>query len=173
MSDALTFFLLLDSLESILTNHFQDPELRICEIISLLLSICLHSNFNPSTTQTSVLLLKNKAASLLQVLLKSCPGRTDLQQECSNLLLKAMLKGEPDGYQFIGSLMGLSKLGPHMAIQSLIKNIAAVKNQLLKLEQLAMGSLEICTKARQVIFEVFQEVIQYLEVYKLAENAET
>ena len=77
-SDALTFYLLLDSLESILDNQFYDMELRLCDFISILLSICLHSSFNESTSELSVILLKEKASNLLKTLLSSCPGRSDL-----------------------------------------------------------------------------------------------
>lgn len=63
-----------------------------------------------------VVLLKEKTGELLDMMFQGCPGRTDLKIECSNLLLKAMLADEPQGYAFIGSLYGLSKLGPQMTI---------------------------------------------------------
>lgn len=45
-ADTMTFYLLLDALESIIDNQFYDIELRIPDVISVLLSISLQDRYH-------------------------------------------------------------------------------------------------------------------------------
>ena len=57
-ADTMTFYLLLDALESIIDNQFYDIELRIGDVISVLLSISLQDRYHDQSTEESILRLK-------------------------------------------------------------------------------------------------------------------
>lgn len=107
-SDSLVFYLMIEALESIVHNDFYDIELRLSDLLSILVSLALHSTFNQYSSYESIFELKMKAAKLLGHLLIKSHSRIDLQQECCNLLLKSMVTEDcPSKYQFLGSLMSL------------------------------------------------------------------
>jgi hypothetical protein len=86
------------------------------------------SNLNLHNSTESILLLKEKAADLIAVLMRQCPSRSDLQTECSNLLLKAISQDEVHELTLVGSLLALSRMGPELAIKSVVKNINIIMN---------------------------------------------
>ena len=76
--DALIYYLLLETLESILANHFYDLELRLCDMLSILLSVCMQSRYHEHSSTETVLFLKRKASGLIASLLKQCSSRAEL-----------------------------------------------------------------------------------------------
>lgn len=76
--DSLVFYLLLETLESIVENDFYDLELRLSDLLSILISISLHNDFNEHSSYESILELKRKTAYLLGKLLLSSQSRVDL-----------------------------------------------------------------------------------------------
>lgn len=151
-SDVLTYFLLLDSLESVLSNPFFDIELRITEIISILLSLSLQSDFHAASSCESILSLKVKSSHLLKTVLRQCKSRLDLQQECCNMLLYSMLSENVSKYKFYGCITSLYQLGPQMNIEGVIRNFEAIFE---KLEQIS--SSNSLDPSQHENFKLYQE----------------
>ena len=65
----MTFYVLLEALESIVDNQFYDIEIRMGDIISVLLSISLQDKYHDQSTEESILRLKQRNASIIGKLL--------------------------------------------------------------------------------------------------------
>ena len=82
----MTFYLLLGALESIIDNRFYDIELRIGDVISVLLSISLQDSYHEQSTEESIVSLKLRNAQIMGKLLNQ--NRTELKRDCANILLR-------------------------------------------------------------------------------------
>jgi len=86
--DALIEYLLLDTLESLINNWFFQVDVKIAEMLSILLSVAMQEKFHVQTTDCSIVLLKEKNGRILSNLLSKT--RNDLTSDCANILLKSI-----------------------------------------------------------------------------------
>lgn len=72
----------------------------------------------------------------------------------------------------IGSLLALSRMGPELSIQSVARNIDLIVSLVSTVEaRQPIGTQNIvCTKAREVLSNVFEEILLFLETDQLADN---
>ena len=73
-------------------NQFFTIESKITDIISVLLSISLYDQFNEQTLLDSIFTLKLKNSEILGKLLSQ--NRSNMKNDCANILLKSLLEGD-------------------------------------------------------------------------------
>ena len=84
--DAQIFMLLLEATESVVDNQFFNIEMRVGDIVSVLISIALQYRYHPQTNQEAILMLKQKNSIILGKTLSH--NRSDMKNDCANILLK-------------------------------------------------------------------------------------
>lgn len=68
-SDALIQYLMLETLESVINNWFFQVDVKISELLSILLGIAMQERFHALTSESSIILLKERNAKTLLNLL--------------------------------------------------------------------------------------------------------
>ena len=142
----MSFYLILEALESVVENNFFDIEVRISDIMSVLMSISLQDKYHEGTSQESILALKHKNAVIMGQLL-NC-NRTDLKHDFANILLKSIFEAVPvdevsftaaessQKYKIFGCLACLAEFGPVMAEKAIIPNFGAILETIMKQDRM-------------------------------------
>ena len=132
-------------MESVVENNFFDIEVRISDIMSVLMSIALQDKYHGETCQESIIALKQKNAAIMGSLL-NC-NRTDLKHDFANILLKSIFEAVPSDevaiatktsqkYMIFGCLACLAEFGPVMAQKAIIPNFEAIIEVIQKQDRL-------------------------------------
>jgi hypothetical protein len=85
--------LLLEALESVVDNQYFDIEMKIVDIISILIGITLQANYHSVTSDVEVMALKDKNAFILGQLFcnhRCSKNIQELKNDCANILLKTI-----------------------------------------------------------------------------------
>ena len=133
--DTQSFYLLLEAMESVVGNQFYDIEIRISDIMSVLMSISLQNHYHKDTNEASILALKQKNAVIMGDLLNS--NRTDMKHDFANILLKNIFESvniSNQKYKVFGCLASLAQFGPIMAQKAILPNFEAIIESLEKID---------------------------------------
>jgi hypothetical protein len=121
--DAQIFFHLLEATESVIDNQFFNIEVRVGDIVSVLLSIALQDKYHDQTNEEAILNLKAKNALIIGKLLSH--NRQDMKNDCTNILLKNVFeKSSP--LKVYGCISAISQFGPLMTQRAIMPNIEQI-----------------------------------------------